>query len=109
DRSSRTLDPSGDPGLPPRLRLLSLLFAGPHRGVGAERAEQLLGRLGDLVHGAIEGLVVGGRGLGEAGHLAHELDGGGTDLLLRRRRLEVVEDSYVAAHAAKSTSGAGAS
>src|SRR3954468_24931606 len=88
--------PSTSPAPPPRLRLLALLFASAHRGVRVERMQQLVGGLGDLVDGAIEDVVVGGRGFRETGHLAHVLDGGGADLLLRGRGLEVVEDSYVA-------------
>ena len=60
---------------------------------------RLAGRFGDLVDRALERLRIGLRGLGEAAHLAHELERGGPDLLFRRGRFEIEQRADVAAHA----------
>ena len=51
--------------------------------------KQLLRRLGDLIDRKLERPGVGLRGLGKAAHLAHELKGGGANLVLAGGRLEV--------------------
>jgi len=64
-----------------------------------ERAEQPLGRGRDSVNRLLErSFVRPGRFLHPA-HLAHVLNRRGADLVLARRRLEVVEDPDVPAHA----------
>ena len=51
----------------------------------------------------VEGLLVGGRRLGRAADLAHELQRGVVDLVRGRRRLEVVQRADVAAHGVEPT------
>src|SRR6185436_5515597 len=60
--------------------------------------DQLTRRFGHGVDGAVEGLLVGLRRAVEAAELAHELQRRGANLLVGRRRLEVVEVADVAAH-----------
>src|ERR1700734_3333720 len=84
--------------LPALARLVSLSFPGAHGRPGLEGSEHALGRVGHLLDGALESRLVGARGLLQAAHLAHVLNGGGPDLLFRRWRLEVVEDADVPAH-----------
>src|SRR5580765_8362125 len=83
--------------------LLGLDLAVLRRRGGDPLVQQVLGDVGDLVDRAVEGLLVGGRRLGRAAHLADELQGGGGDLLRGRRRLEVVQGTDVAAHVAEPT------
>ena len=47
---------------------------------------------------AVERGLVGLRGVGEAGELAHELERRGADFVLGRRRLEIEQGTDVAAH-----------
>ena len=61
--------------------------------------------MGDLVHGAVEGLLVGLRRLGRARDLADVLQRGGVHLVGGCRGLEVVEGVDVAAHASDDTPG----
>src|SRR3954470_19631639 len=63
--------------------------------------EKVLGDVCDLLNGAVERLLVGGRRLREAADLAHVLQCGGADLVVGGGRLEVVERSDVAAHSAR--------
>ncbi len=71
-----------------------------------ELTEQLGRDLGDAGDGALEGLLVGARGLVEAADLAHVLERGGLDLLVGCSRLEVVESPDVSAHALSVYEGA---
>ena len=66
--------------------------------------EQVLGDVGDLAHGLVEGLLVRGGGLGRPAHLAHELQRGSGHLVPGGGRLEVVQGANVAAHAHDATS-----
>src|SRR5918992_364401 len=78
------------------------------RGGRHELVEQLGRGRRDGVHGALEGLGVGPRGLRGAADLADVLQRGVAYLLLGGRRLEVVERADVATHAAEdSYSGSG--
>ena len=52
----------------------------------------------ELLDGEVEGLLVGGRRLGRAAHLAHVLERRSEYLLVRGRRLEVEQRSNVPAH-----------
>src|SRR5262249_980340 len=79
---------------------LALPLARPHGPACGERAEELRGDCGHLVDGRGEGRGVRRRGLLNAAHLAHELEGGSADFLFGRGWLEVVKDADVAAHAA---------
>src|SRR5918992_648647 len=77
-------------------------------GVGYEVVEQLRRGRRDGVHGALEGLGVGPRGLRVAADFADVLQRGVANLLLGGRRLEVVERADIATHAAEdSYSGSG--
>ena len=67
--------------------------------VGDEGVEQLVRRLRHLVHRAVESGLVGLGRPSEAAQLAHELEGRGAHLLVRRRRLEVVQGLDVPTHA----------
>src|SRR5215207_6067698 len=58
----------------------------------------MFGCVGDFPYGAVEDLFVGLGRFGCAGDLAYVLQGGVMDLGTRRRRLEVVQRSNVAAH-----------
>src|SRR5215210_6123419 len=75
------------------------------RRVRLERLEQVHGGVGDLVHGALEGLLVDLGGLREPADLADVLQCGGADLFAGRFRLEVVEGADVAAHAPQRSPG----
>src|SRR5262249_44271330 len=79
-------------------RLLGLDLAIAGRSRRNQRIDQLARRPGDRLDGVVEGLFVGlGRPV-EAAQLAHELQRRGVDLLVRRRRLEIVEVPDIAAH-----------
>src|SRR4029453_1250719 len=69
------------------------------RRVRDELVEQASGDPGDVVDGALEGLGVRLRRLRGPADLADVLKRRRSDLVLSRRRLEVVERSDVAAHA----------
>src|SRR3954454_6411142 len=72
-------EPAGRPGA--GLRGLDFAIAG--RGVGDEGGEELVRRTGHLLHRPVESeLVLSGR-VGEAAQLAHELESGRTDFLVR--------------------------
>src|SRR6187401_1434023 len=79
-------------------RLFGLDRAVARRRRRRQRVDQLTRRFGHGIDGAVEGLLVGLRRAVEAAQLAHELQRRGTNLLVRRRRLEVVEVANVAAH-----------
>src|SRR5699024_4990147 len=64
-----------------------------------ELVQQPLGHRGHLLDGLVEGLLVGPARLGGPAHLAHVLQRGGTHLIARRGRLEVVQLTDVSAHA----------
>src|SRR4051812_16512842 len=68
------------------------------RGRGHQVVEEMLGRMRDVVHCAVEGLPVGLGRMSGATDLAHELERGIAHLLRGRGRLEVVEWADVAAH-----------
>src|SRR5262249_14999081 len=68
------------------------------RPAGGERGEQAARRLGHLVDGTLERRLVGARRLAEPAQLAHELQRGGADFLLPRRRVEVKERTEISAH-----------
>src|SRR5580704_1640199 len=93
---------------PPRPPLLALPFASANRRARDQRREERIRRRRDLLDGALERGAVGLGGLLQAAHLANELKRRGLDLLWRRRRIEVVEHTYVAAHARKASTRAGA-
>src|SRR5690242_11174336 len=94
------------PGLGPALLRLDLAVL--RRGSRHELLEQVLGHVGDLVDGTVEGVLVRARRLGRPADLAHVLQRGVVDLLRRGGRLEVVERADVAAHASslRGTGGA---
>ena len=81
-----------------RVRAGGLALAVTRRRGCHERVDQPPRRRGDLVDGALEGLLVGPRRLRRAADLAHELQRRLAHLLVGRRRLEVVERLDVAAH-----------
>jgi hypothetical protein len=82
----------------PRAGLARLDLTVARRRVGNEGSKQLVRRFGDLVDRPSERGLVGLRGPGEAAELADELQGGRADLLVRGRRLEVVQGPDVATH-----------
>src|SRR6266568_4564915 len=61
----------------------------PHQAPGGRR---------DLLHRPVEGRRVGLRGRVEAAQLAHELERGRADLLVRRGRIEVEQGADASAH-----------
>src|SRR5437764_1429536 len=79
--------------------LAGLLLAVAGRRRGRERAEEPGGGLGHVVHRPIERRLVGPRRTGGPAQLPDELQGGGPDLLLGGRRVEVGEGPDVPAHA----------
>src|SRR6476469_3683408 len=83
-------------GAGPGLGRLGLAVLG--RGRGGEVLEQVLGRVGDLRDGLVEGSLVGGTGLGAATDLADVLEGCGADLVGGGGGLEVVQLADVSAH-----------
>jgi hypothetical protein len=54
--------------------------------------------VGDLIDRTRERRLIGFRRVREAGELAHELQRRGMDFILRRRRFEIEQCFYVAAH-----------
>jgi hypothetical protein len=82
----------------PGARLGGFGFAVAGRGIADKRVEQLVRRSRDVVHGAVEGGFVGFRWPREAAQLANELHCGGADLVVGRRRLEVVQGFDASAH-----------
>src|SRR5215472_14001501 len=87
--------------------LLPLTLSGPDRGVGLQRLQEVPGHVSDLVHRVLECHPVGGGRRSQPAHLPDVLERSRLDLLGGRRRLEVVQDADVAAHAGgESTSGA---
>jgi len=60
-------------------------------------------RIGDRLDGALESRGVRLGGLLHPADLSHVLDGRSVDLVVGRRRIEVMERTDVPAHAAKST------
>src|SRR3712207_76773 len=83
----------------PRARLLRLDLPVLRRSARDELVEKRRRRGGDRVDRALEGRLVRARGLGEAADLADVLERGRADLLVRRRRIEVVERVDASAHA----------
>src|SRR3954449_10283066 len=77
----------------PGLALGGFLVAVLRRRVRHERGEQVLRRVRDLVYRAVERLGVGLRRLVGSADLADVLERRGLDLVLVRRRLEIVECS----------------
>src|SRR5450631_207525 len=77
---------------------LGFSFAVARRRVGVQRCQQPPRRRGDFRDGAVEGFGVGLRRLVEARKFAHELQRGGLDFILGRRRLEIEQRLDVAAH-----------
>jgi len=61
------------------------------RRVGDEGLEQMLGGVGDVMNRAVERVLVRLRWFREAAQLADELEGRGADLVVRRRRKEVMK------------------
>src|SRR6185295_7896744 len=87
-------------GTPSGACTLPLAFTRARRSFAADFRKNLRRGLGDLAHGLLEGERVGFRGsLRAPRHFPHILQRGGLDLFWRGRRLEVVEDADVAAHA----------
>ena len=82
-----------------RPRLCCFRLAIPWRRRGDELVEELHGGSGYGFDGAVERHGVRPGGLGVAAHLADVLEGGRAGFLLGRRGIEIVEGSYVAAHA----------
>src|SRR6478609_6955455 len=80
-------------------RLLALDLAVLGRRGRRQVLEQVGRRVRDRLDRLVEGRLVGLAGLGAPADLADVLQRGGTDLVARRGRLEVVELSDVAAHA----------
>src|SRR6478735_5587872 len=80
-------------------RLLALDLAVLGRRGRRQVLEEVGRRVGDRLDRLVEGRLVGLAGLGAPADLADVLQRGGTDLVARRGRLEVVELSDVAAHA----------
>src|SRR3954462_15543609 len=76
-----------------------LRFAVAWRGGGDQRLQQMLGNVGDLVHGLIECFFVSLRGLGEAADLSNKLKRRRTDFVIRRRRQKIMQSFNVSAHA----------
>src|SRR6185436_16515331 len=90
----RRPEPCGAPL--PRLRRLDVAVA--WRRARDEVSEEMLRGVRHVVDRALEGGFVRFRRTREAGDLSHELQRGGMDLLVRRRRLEVVQRFDVPTH-----------
>jgi hypothetical protein len=82
----------------PCLLLRGEFFAGPRRGVGLKRTQQIGGDVRDGIEGRLERRLVRLGGLVDAADLADELQGSGADLAVGDGRIEVEEEFYVAAH-----------
>src|ERR1700685_740036 len=80
------------------LGLLGLRCAVARRRVGMQRSQQPMRGSGSFLDRTLEGSFIGLRRLVEAGQLAHELQGGGVDFVIRRRRLKVEQRLDVSAH-----------
>src|SRR2546427_620084 len=76
----------------------SLDLAIARRSVGNESVEQLVCRLRHLVHRTVESELVSLGGPCKATQLAHELQGGRTDLLVRGGWFEVMQSLDVPTH-----------
>jgi hypothetical protein len=68
------------------------------RSGGHERTEEMGGGLCDFVNRPMESRFVRSGRFGKSADLPHELQSRRTDLLLRRRRFEIVKDPDVSAH-----------
>src|SRR6185437_1553541 len=79
-------------------RLLGLDLAVARRRVGLQRGQQSPGAVGHFRDRAVERFGIGLRRRVETGKLAHELQRGGVDLGMGRRRLEIEQRLDVAAH-----------
>src|SRR4051812_43326535 len=86
---TRTFMSCGVSGCGACLRLGRLDLAVLGRSVGHQVGEQVLRDVSDLLDGAIEGLLVGGRRLREPADLADVLKGGGSHLFVAGGRVEV--------------------
>src|SRR5215212_10766595 len=87
--------------------LLGLDLSVLGRGRGHQVVEEVLGRVRDVVHCAVEGLPVALGRVSGATDLAHELERGIAHLLRGRGRLEVVEWADVTAHGSSLRGGPG--
>jgi hypothetical protein len=90
-------------------RLGGLDGAIARRSIGDESAQQLVRSPRDLLDRAIERCLIGLRRSIETAQLAHELQGGRMDLLVRRGRLEIMKRPDVSAHGGLRASGSIAS
>src|SRR5438552_16062607 len=88
----------GKPLARSRARFLRLDVTVARRRMGMQRGEQPPRGLRHFLDGEVERRGVRGRRLVEAGKLAYELQCGGADFVLRRRRLEIEQRLDVAAH-----------
>ena len=68
------------------------------RGLRNERIQQPVRDGLHVIHGLVEGFLVGFGRFRETGKLAHELNGGRSDLLVGRGRIEVEQRTNVPAH-----------
>src|SRR6185437_824229 len=82
----------------PRLRLRGLGLTVARRGIADEIGQEAMRGVGHLGHGAVERFLVRLRRPVEATQLADELQGRGTNLVVRRRRCKVCQRPDVAAH-----------
>src|SRR5436190_2300484 len=88
----------GEPDSRPRLRFRRFHLAVARRSRRLERLQQAARGNAHLVHRAIERRLVGLGGLVETAELANELQRRRLDLVLGRRRLEIIERANVSAH-----------
>jgi len=78
-----------------------LLVSIAGRRVRLQTVDQAVRRLRDFFYGTIEYRLIRVRRLRRAAQLAHELQGGGLDFVVRGRRGEVRQGFYISAHAGK--------
>jgi hypothetical protein len=80
------------------LQLQRFFFSIPRLCVGFERLKQTSHDNCDFVHSALERGFIHFRRFVKAAHLSDKLKGSRPDFLVRYRRFEVEESSYVSAH-----------
>src|ERR1700722_2194598 len=97
-RHSKSIPASSESLARSLLRLHRLHFAIARRARGGHGIEEAARRLGDVVDGLVEGRFIGLRRARKAAQLAHELQCGSADLVIRRRRLEIEQRANVSAH-----------